>query len=143
MTSNKLNVKGTCPECKHTFYVYNEVPSNENNLNESKLQSEWLTINGKSYRLTWYDCPSCGCRIFVQGDDWRTERLLRKCIETVAKMKDKRSHRFDNAKKQSEYLKKLRKDLAESRKRVENEVSGKSIIDRITGNKHLVVFRHE
>lgn len=142
MPSNDLQIKCKCPECDHEFHVSQDVVNEEMRLEMSQLKSEWMTINGKSYRLTWYDCPSCGLRIFVQGDDWRTEKILNKCIDVVTRMNDKNTHRFDNEKKQSGYLNKLRTDLAESRKRVESEVTGKQIVDRHSGTSHEVRFYH-
>ena len=142
MLSNDLQIKCTCPECSSEFHVSMAEPSVDNHLHEAQLKSEWLMISGKSYRLTWYDCPACGLRMFVQGDDWRTEKLLKKCIDVTTRMGDKSTHRFDNARKQSEYLAKLRNDLAQSRKRVEDEVTGKNIIDRHSGVSHEVAFYH-
>lgn len=142
MSSNDLQIKCKCPECNHEFHVSQDAVSEEMRLEMSQLKSEWMTINGKSYRLTWYDCPSCGLRIFVQGDDWRTEKILKKCIDVVTRMNDKSTHRFDNEKKQSGYLNKLRTDLAESRKRVESEVTGKQIVDRHSSTSHEVRFYH-
>lgn len=143
MSSDFWKIQRQCPECEAKFTVQTDEPGIEERLNVSQLKSEWMSIKGKSYRLTWYDCPSCGLRIFVQGDDWRTENILKKIVDVIARMQDKSTHRFDNQKKQSEYLKKLRRDLAESRKRVENEVSGCDIVDRHNETSHKVVFYHE
>lgn len=139
---NGMQIKCRCPECGHVFHVSQDAVADEDRLNRSQLRSEWMSVNGKSYRLTWYDCPSCGLRIFVQGDDWRTEKLLNKCVDVVTRMNDKSTHRFDNERKQSGYLNRLRTDLAESRKRVENELTGKRIVDMHSGNAHEIRFYH-
>lgn len=142
MSSSNLSIKATCTECGHEFHVQMDEPSQEQKFLTSQLKSEWFTINGKPYRLTWYDCPSCGKRIFVQCDDWRTEKLLKKCIDVTSRMSNKSTHRWDNSKKQSGYLERLRNDLAESRKRAEAEVEGKQIVDRHAGTAHELVFYH-
>lgn len=143
MSSSDWKINRSCPECQAKFLVQNEAPSIDERLSVSQLMSEWMSINGKSYRLTWYDCPACGRRIFVQADDRRTENILKKIVDVMARMDDKSTHRWDNHKKQSEYMKKLRSDLAESRKRVEKLVSGSVIVDRHSGTSHEVVFTHE
>lgn len=143
MSSSDWNIKRSCPECGSDFRVRMDAPSIDERLFVSQLKDEWVSVNGKMYRLTWYDCPSCGLRIFVQADDKRTENLLRKCKDVITRMNDKSTHRWDNSKKQSEYLKKLRSDLAASRRRVENEITGRAIVDRHTGTAHRLVFYHE
>ena len=137
-----MELKCICPECKSEFHtVAREVLEGEEGI--SGLESGWFNVNGKAYKLTWYDCPSCGLRIYVQCDDQKTEQKLKKCMGVIAAMNDKRTHRFDNHRKQSEHLAKLRADLAETRKRLEKAVSGAEIIDRHNGTSHVVRFYHE
>lgn len=127
-----------CKECSQRFFIVDSC--DVNSPFESELHSEWLSVDFKSVKLTWYECPACGARHYVQADDWRTERIEAKCKDVVTRMADKSTHRFDNRRKLSEYLAKLQNDLASSRKRVENEVNGKQIMDFHTMAQHLVVF---
>ena len=136
-----LRIRRQCTECNQSFVVFANEPANR--LFEAELVSKWMPINGKMYKLTWYDCPSCGKRFFVQCDDKHTEFVLKKIEETMKALNDKSTHRFDNIKRQKQSINKKRKDLARSRKVIEDAISGYKFIDRESGNEYEIEFYHE
>lgn len=108
-----------CVDCKQKFEI-----TNKNTTHKKKYK-----IEGQSIFLTYYDCPSCGRRHYVQIDD---EVSLRKLNETkrqfvtlaIAKKKGK-----EVSKKQLAKFKKARQDLSDYRINLMREYSGKFVHD--------------
>lgn len=120
-----------CEDCKHKFEVF----SNE----EIVKYKKEFDINGKSIFLTYYDCPSCGRRHFVQIDDnvslSKYNKVKKMFVEmAVAKRKGKKI-----SEKQQEKFKKARKNLSDYRMKLMKEYTGKSIIDE-DGNSFVLRF---
>lgn len=108
-----------CVGCKQKFEI-----SDKNTTHKKKYK-----INGQSIFLTYYDCPSCGRRHYVQIDD---EVSLRRLNENkrqfvtlaIAKKKGK-----EISKKQLAKFKKSREDLSDYRINLMKQYSGESVYD--------------
>lgn len=127
-----MNVKAICQKCKESFDV------SEENL---VYQKEFM-YDGQSIFLTYFDCPKCGRRHFVQIDDQKSKELLERCKRdfvslSIAKskghkkvIKNNRKKKFDAERK---YLSELRNELAK-------EYSGRQVMDLETGNVFVLLF---
>lgn len=109
-----------CENCKQKFLFDNE--------NASLNYQKEFNINGQSIFLTYYDCPTCGKRHFVQIDDIKSKQML-VCVTTmftklaVAKKKGK-----EISKKQSEKFKKARRDLSNYRMNLMKEYADETVM---------------
>ena len=127
-----MNIVAECEKCKSKFSVGNEgtcAPS---------YNSEF-DVNGQSIFITYYDCPQCGKRHFVQVDCKETlqelERakiMLRKQMALKAKGK--------TSEKQSAEFKKARQDLAIHRTNLMKEFTGKTAVEKETGKSFVLRF---
>ena len=126
-----MNVKAKCQRCKESFNV------SEENL---VYQKEFM-YDGQSIFLTYFDCPKCGRRHFVQIDDQKSKELLERCKRdfvslSIAKskghkvIKNNRKKKFDAERK---YLSELRNELVK-------EYSGRQVMDLETGNIFVLLF---
>ena len=109
----------------------------------SGLFVDWFSINGKVYKLTWFDCPTCGHRYFVQVDDVKTEKVAREINRVLQSIDNKESHRFNNTAKQVKYVERLDGDLTRLRSGLEKALAGKSIIDKYNSLEYKIDFRHD
>ena len=90
-------------------------------------KKEFFDVNGESIFLTYYDCPSCGRRHYVQIDDANSidqlKEIKRMFISLmIAKHKDKKI-----SKKQSAKFKKARQNLSDYRMKLMKEYTGKLV----------------
>lgn len=126
------NLVFECEDCKEKFSASNNQVQVINHKREFK-------VNGQSIFLTYYDCPHCGKRHFVQIDDESSlQELTRVSIEfrklTVMRQKGKII-----SKKQSEKFKKARQHLSDYRTNLMKEFTGKTVID-VTGISYELRF---
>lgn len=122
MTDSKtFNLLFECEDCKKRFSVSSEQAPN------SLTHKKKFIVNGQSIFLTYYDCPHCGKRHFVQIDDEKSLFDLREVKKmfvklSVAKLKDK-----EISQKQLAKFKKARQYLSDYRIKLMKEYTGKSI----------------
>lgn len=126
-----MNVKAICQRCKEAFNV------SEENL---VYQKEFM-YDGQSIFLTYFDCPKCGRRHFVQIDDQKSKELLERCKRdfvslSIAKSKGHKVIKNDRKKK----FNSERKYLSEFRNKLANEYSGRQVVDLETGNTFVLLF---
>lgn len=118
---NNMPFMVECEDCKGTF----NLSFDEHNRNVNYRKE--FNVNGKSIFLTYYDCPSCGRRHFVQIDDATSiekfERIKKMFIK-LAVMKHKGE---EIPKKQSAKFKNARQDLSDYRIKLMKEYTGKLI----------------
>ena len=123
-----------CEECKRKF----EISSGENS-NQVNHKKEF-NINGKSIFLTYYDCPKCGRRHFVQIDDEITLEKLKEVKSMFIKLSVMRYKGNNIHKKQLVKFKKAREDLSKHRTLLMKEYTDKSIHDDETDSNFVVRF---
>lgn len=125
-----MKVKAICQKCKSSFDI-----SEENLVYQKEYSYE-----GQSIFLTYFDCPKCSKRHFVQIDDQKSKELLERCKMDFSRLsiaksngqviKNNRKKKFDAERK---YLSKFRNELAK-------EYSGRQVVDLETGNTFVLLF---
>lgn len=123
-----------CEDCKEKFRITSGEAANH--LSHKKE----FKVKGQSIYLTYYDCPSCGRRHYVQIDDAYSLNLLkdvsRQFIKlAVAKKKDK-----EIPQKQSAKFNKSRQYLSDYRKNLMKQFTGKSIHNDETDSDFVLRF---
>ena len=76
--------------------------------------------------LTYFECPSCGKRHFVQIDNAETKGLLLEVVRVFAKLSKMRKQGKSIKKKSGKY-KKANGDLDKARNKLMKEYSGKTV----------------
>lgn len=122
-----------CEECKHRFKISGEFDGRVTHKKE-------FNINGKSIFLTYYDCPKCGRRHFVQIDDEITLEKLKEVKSMFIKLSVMRYKGNNIHKKQLVKFKKAREDLSKHRTLLMKEYTDKSIHDDETDSNFVVRF---
>lgn len=107
-----------CQCCKQKFELSDKV--------NHKIE---FNVDGKSIFLTYYDCPSCGRRHFVQIDDEKSLQDLEIIRREFIKLSIMKKRGKEIPRKQSERFKKSRKNLSEYRMNLMKYFTGKIIID--------------
>lgn len=123
-----------CEDCKQKFEIVSD--ETENNITHKKEYK----IEGQSIFLTYYDCPSCGRRHYVQIDDVTSIGMLEKTKKqfvtlAVAKKKDKKV-----SQKTISNFKKTRKDLSNYRMNLMKKYSDKTVYDNDSGSYFVLRF---
>lgn len=125
-----MKVKAICQKCKSSFDISEE----------SLVYQKEYSYEGQSIFLTYFDCPKCNRRHFVQIDNQKSKELLERCKMDFARLsiakskgqviKNNRKKKFDVERK---YLSKFRNELAK-------EFSGRQVMDLETGNIFVLLF---
>ena len=130
-----------CETCKCRFEFYSDKNSKEADVIKSHVvYKKEFSVNGKSIFLTYYDCPSCGRRHFVQIDNTSSlERLerVKKMFVKLAIMKHKGE---EIPKNQSDKFKKARQNLSDCRMKLMKEYTGKLVRSNETESEFVLRF---
>ncbi len=128
-----LNLMFQCENCKKRFPIsIDEAPNSINHKKE-------FEVNGQSIFLTYYDCPDCGKRHFVQIDDVKSLQELTKIKQQFVAFAVARKKGKSIPRKKSEKFKKARQDLSFYRTNLMKEFTGKTITDE-SGNVYELRF---
>lgn len=122
-----------CEDCGKRFPVSQDQAPN------SLTHKKEFKSNGQSIFLTYYDCPSCGRRHFVQIDDEQSLQELTRIKNEFIKLSVRKRKGKAISKRQSENFKKARQHLAEYRTKLMEGYTGKSAIDE-TGMEYILRF---
>ena len=123
MENKTFSMMVECEDCKKQFPISGEQAPNS--LNHKK---EFIS-NGQSIFLTYYDCPHCGRRHFVQIDDKNSMQELVRVTNEFYKLAAMRKKDKTISKRQSEKFKKARQHLSDYRRNLMKEFTGKTAID--------------
>lgn len=130
---NKLNLMFECEDCKQKFPVTQDQAPN------SLTHKKEYKSNGQSIFLTYYDCPNCGKRHFVQIDDISSLQELVRVTNEFKSLAVKRQKGKTISKKQSDKFKKSRQHLSDYRINLMKEFTGKIAVDE-TGAEYTLRF---
>lgn len=119
-----------CEDCENKFEISSDRVNHKKEFN----------VNGKSIFLTYYDCPSCGRRHFVQIDDAMSLSKLREAKSMFIRLSIAREKGKDIPQKQSAKFKKARKNLSEYRFKLMKEYSNKLIHDSESNSDFILRF---
>ena len=122
-----------CEDCKQKFLVTQDKAPN------SLTHKKEYKSNGQSIFLTYYECPYCGKRHFVQIDDTSSLQELVRVTNEFKSLMIKRQKDKVISKKQSDKFKKSRQHLSDYRMNLMKEFTGKIAIDE-TGAEYTLRF---
>lgn len=132
--SEGIQLMVQCEDCKHTFAIGSEQAPN------SLTNKKEYTVDGQSIFLTYYDCPSCGRRHFVQIDDIESLSRLRIVKNQFIKLSVAKRKGKEIPQKQSAKFKKTRKDLSDYRTNLMKQFTDKTIHDDETNSDFVLRF---
>lgn len=110
-----------CEDCKAKFEIFGDT-SKVNHKKEFK-------IDDKSIYLTYYDCPKCGRRHFVQIDNDISLSKLNNVKNQFVRLASAKKKDKEISKKQSARFKNARKDLSDYRIKLMKQYSNKFVYD--------------
>lgn len=127
----QFNLMFECEDCKKRF----PMSYGSNSLTYKK---EFIS-NGQSIFLTYYDCPFCHKRHFVQIDDESSLHELTKVTAEFRSIAIKRQKGKTISKKQSDKFKESRQHLSDYRMNLMKDFTGKPATDE-TGIEYILRF---
>lgn len=110
-----------CEDCGTKFYL-------GTNGVEIKYGVPFVARDGRSIFITYYDCPKCDRRHYVQIDDTRSNQMKKETSIMFRKLSKKRLNFKDIPKKQNEKFKKLNNVLEDYRFELKKEFNGQIVI---------------
>lgn len=113
-----------CEDCKEKFPVTQDQAPN------SLTHKKEFISNGQSIFLTYYDCPHCGKRHFVQIDDDYSLAMLDSVKKTFVKFTYRRKKGKRISKKENSKFVEARADLGKYRMNLMKTYSGKVAYDK-------------
>lgn len=123
-----------CEDCKAKFSI-----SAGEAVNAVTHKKEF-NVNGQSIFLTYYDCPSCGKRHYVQIDDAVSLNKLKEVSRQFVKLSVLKKKGKDIPQKQSAKFKKARQHLSDYRMNLMKECTGKLAHDNETDSDFELRF---
>lgn len=123
-----------CEDCKTKFRI-----SSGEAVNAVTHKKEF-NVNGQSIFLTYYDCPSCGRRHYVQIDDATSLNKLKEVSRQFVKLAAAKKKGKEIPQKQSAKFKKARQYLSDYRINLMKEYTGKLIHDNETDSDFELRF---
>lgn len=123
-----------CEDCKQEF----EIASDE--VMHSATRKKEFNVNGQSIFLTYYDCPSCGRRHYVQIDDKTSLNKSKEVSRQFAKLSAAKRKGKEVPQKQSEKFKKARQYLVDYRMNLMKQYAGRLIHDNETNSDFVLRF---
>lgn len=123
-----------CEDCKQKF----EITSNE--AAHSVTHKKEFNVNGQSIFLTYYDCPKCGRRHYVQIDDAVSLNKLKKVSRQFVKLAAAKKEGKEIPQKQSVKFKKARQNLSDYRMNLMREYTDKLVHDNETDSDFVLRF---
>lgn len=129
-----LSMMVECEDCGMKFRI-----STQNAIGHLQHKKEYQA-KGRSIYLTYYDCPSCGRRHFVQIDDNRTLEILKANQRMFTKLAAKRLRDKPIPQSQSDKYKKHTKHLCDCRTQLMKEFTGVMLHDDETDTSFELRF---
>lgn len=130
----RMSLLVECEDCKHKF----EITSGE--AMYSVTHKKEFNVNGQSIFLTYYDCPKCGRRHYVQIDDATSLNKLKEVSRQFVKLAVAKKKGKDIPQKQSAKFKKARQNLSDYRMNLMKEYTGKLLHDNETDSDFVLRF---
>lgn len=125
-----LSMLTICESCGNKFSVDNRSVTFKREFN----------VNGVSIFLTYYDCPECGRRHFVQIDDRRSLSMLKNNEKQFVRLAVARSKGKHIQQKQSDKFRKNKEHLANYRMELMKQYTGSFLHDEETDTEFELRF---
>ena len=123
-----------CEDCKEKFQI------TAGDVVNAVTHKKEFKVNGQSIYLTYYDCPKCGRRHYVQIDDAVSLSKLNETLRLFAKFAVEKKKGKQIPKKQSDKFKKARQHLSVYRINLMKQYTGKLIHDNDTDLDFVLKF---
>ena len=123
-----MQVVDKCKRCGESLEV-NKIVQNKNFMKD-----------GKSIRLTYFDCPKCSERCFVQIDDDTSLAKLDSVRKTFMHFMFKKQSGKKISKKENSSFAEARADLGTYRTNLMKEYAGKEVYDDANGKEYTLRF---
>lgn len=121
MKDEALSLMVECEECHKKFSIA---------VNTSSVtHKREFRVDGRSIYLTYYDCPNCSRRHFVQIDDDKSLELLKVNKRQFTHNAALKSNRKKIRKKKVDQYKRVKRQLSNYRIELMKEFTGKVIYD--------------
>ena len=130
----RMSLMVECEYCKQKF----EIASSE--AEHSVTHKKEFNVNGQSIFLTYYDCPKCGRRHYVQIDDATSLNKLKEVSRQFVKLAVLKKKDKEIPQKQSAKFKKARQNLSDYRMNLMKEYTGKLLHDNETDSDFELRF---
>ena len=123
-----------CEDCKEKFQI-----TTDNAVNTVTHKKEF-NVNGQSIFLTYYDCPKCGRRHYVQIDNATSLNKYKEVSRQFIKLAVAKKRGKEIPQKQSAKFKKARQHLSDYRMNLMKQYTGKLIHDNETDSDFVLRF---
>ena len=120
-----------CKKCKSIFTI------GPDNITFDKMCED---ENGRSIFLTYFDCPDCQERHYVQVDNQQSREVKKKTQRMFAQLSVMRNKNKPIPRQQQNKFNKLRKTLNDRRFELMKQYDGSTVTDTETGDKIKLNF---
>lgn len=121
-----MTAKVECKNCKSVFTI------GPGNITFDKMYED---ENGRSIFLTYFDCPDCQERHYVQVDNQQSREVKKKTQRMFAQLSVMRNKNKPIPRQQQNKFNKLRKNLNDRRFELMKQYDGSTVTDTETGDK--------
>lgn len=128
-----------CEDCKQKFSIIKDQKISSLT-HKSLIHKKEYKLNGQSIFLTYYDCPKCGRRHYVQIDDAVSLNKLKEVSKQFVKLAAAKKEGKEISQKQSAKFKKARQNLSDYRMKLMKEYTGKLLHDNETDSDFVLRF---
>ena len=132
LSENGMSVLAECEDCKNKFEV-----NAKNDTIRFKVKYE---VDGQTIFLSFYDCPQCKRRHYIQIDTQSTLNELREVERQFVKLASATKNGKMVPQKQSAKFKKAREHLTRNRNELMKQYTGKLIHDSETDTDFELIF---
>lgn len=126
-----MTAKVECKNCKSVFTI------GPGNITFDKMYED---ENGRSIFLTYFDCPDCQERHYVQVDNQQSREVKKKTQRMFAQLSVMRNKNKSIPRQQQNKFNKLRKNLNDRRFELMKQYDGSTVTDTETGDKIKLNF---
>lgn len=126
-----MNVMVECKKCNNRFRIGND---------NITFDKHYKDVNGQSILLTYFDCPECKERHFVQIDNIHSREVKKKITKMFAKLSVMRNKNIQIPKQQQKKFGGLQNTLKMSRLQLMKSYDGSIVTDTETGETITLNF---
>lgn len=134
INQERMSLMVECENCKKKFKLTSGKTA------YSITHKKEFIVNGQSIFLTYYDCPRCGRRHYVQIDDKTSLNKLKEVSKQFVKLSIMREEGKEIPKKKLSKFKKARQNLSDYRIDLMKQYTGKLIHNNETDSDFTLRF---
>ena len=131
MANTNMSTTVECNHCKHRFQINGQTIVSERQCRGN---------DGKLIYITYFDCPKCKERYYVQVDDQESIVQKNKCLVSFRSLAKLKIAKKKISKQQQDKFNKYREALKDMRFELMKQYNKTDVTDTITGEKMFVEF---